>query len=166
LVGHSKSRRRVIRIGVLADTHVGLLEDIPKKIIDSLSTVDLIVHAGDFTTREVLNRLNQLAEVKAVQGNMDSSELRTALPVKEILEIENKRIGITHGSGSHWGIEDRAKRIFEQDQVDVIIYGHSHQAQNKVSDNIIFFNPGKATNSFGILTIEEEVRGEIISSKS
>ncbi len=155
-----------MRIGVLADTHVSLVEDIPKKIIDSLSTVDLIVHAGDVTTSEVLNGLKQLAEVKAVQGNMDSNELRTALPVKEIFEIGNKRIGVTHGSGSPWGIEDRAKRIFDQDHVDVIIYGHSHHPQNQVSDNILFFNPGKATNSFGILTIEEEVRGEIISSKS
>jgi putative phosphoesterase len=155
-----------MRVAVLADTHVSSIKDLPRKIIDSLSTFDLIVHAGDLTTKEVLNGLKQLAEVKAVQGNMDSTELRATLPVKEILEIGNKRIGITHSSGGPWEIEDRARRIFDRDQVDVIIYGHSHQSQNKVTDNILFFNPGKATNSFGILTIEEEVRGEIISSKS
>jgi hypothetical protein len=138
-------------------------EDIPRKIIDSLSTVDLIIHAGDFTTIEVLNGLGKLGEMKAVQGNMDSAELKSILPIKEVIKIGNKRIGITHGSGSPWRIEQRVRKMF--DRVDIIVYGHSHQAQNKVIDNILFFNPGKATNSFGILTIEEGVKGEIISSR-
>jgi len=150
---------------VLSDTHVSSLENIPKKIIDSLSAVDLIIHAGDFTTMEVLTGLKQLGEVKAVQGNMDSYELKNVLPVREILEIGNKRIGITHGSGSPWRIEHRVRKIFDQEQVDIIVYGHSHQSQNKVIEGVLFFNPGKATSSFGILTIEEEVKGEIISSR-
>jgi len=149
---------------VLSDTHVSSLENIPKKIIDSLSAVDLIIHAGDFTTMEVLTGLKQLGEVKAVQGNMDSYELKNVLPVREILEIGNKRIGITHGSGSPWRIEHRVRKIFDQEQVDIIVYGHSHQSQNKVIEGVLFFNPGKATSSFGILTIEENVKGEIISS--
>jgi putative phosphoesterase len=159
-----------MRIAVLADTHVNGLEHLPKKIIDALSTVDLIIHAGDFTDAQVLEELRQLREVKAVQGNMDSMELKTVLPVKEIVEIENKRIGITHGSGSPWGIEERVieervRKMFESDRIDVIVYGHSHKSQNKVIDDILFFNPGKATDSFGILTIDREAKGEIINSQ-
>ena len=155
-----------MRIGVLADTHMHSFEDIPRKIIDSLSTVDLIIHAGDFTTIEVLNGLKQLGEVRAVQGNMDSAEIKRMLPVKEIIEVGNKKIGITHGSGGPWRIEHRVRKIFDQEQVDIIVYGHSHQSQNKVTEGIFFFNPGKAGNSFGILIIEgDEVKGEIISSK-
>ncbi len=155
-----------MRIGVLADTHTCLFEDIPGKIIDFLSSVDLIIHAGDFVSLGVLDRLRQLGEVKAVQGNMDSVEIKSVLPVKEIIEIGNKRIGIIHGSGGPWRIEHRVREAFNQDQVDIIVYGHSHQSQNKVIEGILFFNPGKATNSFGILIIEgEEVSGEIISSK-
>jgi hypothetical protein len=165
LTCHCQARRHILRIGVLSDTHISSFENIPQKIIDSLSTVDLIIHAGDFTTVEVLRGLQQLGEVKAVQGNMDSAELKSTLPVKEIIEVGNKRIGITHGWGSPWRIEHKVREMFDQDQVDVIVYGHSHHSQNKLIDNILFFNPGKATNSFGILTIEEEVRGEIINSK-
>jgi len=154
-----------MRIAVLADTHVNRLEHLPKKIIDALSTVDLIIHAGDFTDVQVLEELRRLREVKAVHGNMDSTELKTVLPVKEIVEIENKRIGITHGSGSPWGIEERVRKMFESDRIDIIIYGHSHRSQNKVIDDILLFNPGKATDSFGILTIHEETKGEIISSR-
>jgi len=152
-------------IAVLADTHVNTLEHLPRKIIDAISTVDLIIHAGDFTDVQVLKELEQLRGVKAVQGNMDSTELKTVLPVKAIVEIENKRIGITHGSGSPWGIEGRVRKMFESDRIDIIVYGHSHQSQNKVIDGILFFNPGKATDSFGILTIDGEAKGEIISSR-
>jgi putative phosphoesterase len=154
-----------MRIAVLADTHVHMLEHLPKKIIDALSTVDLIIHAGDFTDVQVLKELKRLGEVKAVQGNMDSTELKTILPVREIVEIENKRIGITHGSGSPWGIEKRVRKIFESNQIDIIIYGHSHRSQNKVINDILFFNPGKATDSFGILTIDGGAKGEIFSSR-
>ena len=154
-----------MRIAVLADTHVKTLEHLSKKMIDAISTVDLIIHAGDFTDLQVLKELKQLRGVKAVQGNMDSMELKILLPVKEIVEIENKRIGVTHGSGSPWGIEERVRKMFESDRIDIIVYGHSHQSQNKVIDDILLFNPGKATESFGILTIDEEAKGEIISSR-
>ena len=149
---------------MLADTHATSFEEVPRKIVAALSTVALIIHAGDFTTTEVLNELKQLGEVKAVQGNMDSSEIKSTLPVKEIIEAKNKRIGIIHGSGPPWGIEQRVREMFDQ-QVDIIVYGHSHEPQNKVIDGILFFNPGKATSSFGFLTIEEDIQGEIISSK-
>jgi putative phosphoesterase len=154
-----------MRIAVLADTHVNRLEHLPKKIIDTLSTVDLIIHAGDFTDIQLLKELKQLMEVKAVHGNMDSRELKTVLLVKEIVEIENKRIGITHGSGGPWGIEEGVRKMFESDRIDIIVYGHSHQPQNKVIKDILLFNPGKAADSFGILTIGGEVQGEIISSR-
>jgi len=154
-----------MQIAVLADTHVNRLEHLPKKIIDALSTVDLIIHAGDFTDVQLLKELKRLRKVKAVRGNMDSTELKTVLPVKEIVEIENKRIGITHGSGGPWGIEERVRKMFESDRIDIIVYGHSHQSQNKVINDILFFNPGKATDSFGILTIDGEAKGEIISSR-
>jgi len=154
-----------MRIIVLADTHINTLEYLPKKIIDAISTVDLIIHAGDFTDVQLLKELKQLREVKAVQGNMDSMELKTTLPVKEIFEIESKRIGITHGSGSPWGIGERVRKMFELDRIDVIVYGHSHQSQNTIINNILFFNPGKATDSFGILTINGEAIGEIINSR-
>ena len=153
-----------MKIAVLSDTHVSSVKGLPKKLIDLLSSVDFIIHAGDFTTIEVLDELRQLREVKAVSGNMDSVELRAMLPAKEIVEIGNKRIGITHGWGAPWGIEKRVRNVFAQDDLDIIVYGHSHESQNKVIDGVLFFNPGKASNSFGIITIEEDIKGEIISS--
>jgi len=91
-----------MKIAVLSDTHVSSVKGLPKKILDLLSRVDLIIHAGDFTSTEVLNELKQIGEVKAVHGNMDSAELKAMLPAKEIIDTGNKRIGITHGWGASW----------------------------------------------------------------
>jgi len=155
-----------MRIAVLADTHVSRLEDIPANIVHAISRVDLIVHAGDFTDLRALTDLQRLKEVRAVQGNMDSMQLRTILPVKNIVEVHDKRIGITHGSGGPWGIDESVRSAFDGDQVDVIVYGHSHRAQNEVIDGVLLFNPGTATESFGILTVDGGgVMGEIMSSR-
>ena len=149
-----------ITIGVLSDTHARSLTEIPAKTLDALSRVDLIVHAGDFVTRDVLDGLRRLGEVKAVRGNMDSLQLGQMLPQKELVLVGRKKIGVTHGSGSPFGLAKRVGRMFED--VDAIIYGHSHVAQNKVIDGVLFFNPGSGRRSFGLLIVGKDIRGKII----
>ncbi|MCX6008511.1 MAG: metallophosphoesterase family protein [Chloroflexi bacterium] len=149
-----------MKIGVLSDTHIHLAEEIPQGIVRVLSNVDLIVHAGDFVGSQVLERLKQLGEVKAVHGNVDSMKLRGLLPEKELLVAGGKKIGIIHGWGGPEGIERRVRELF--DDVDIIIYGHSHRAKIERIGDVLFFNPGPGYKSFGILTIEEEVKGEIV----
>ena len=149
-----------MRIGVLSDSHADSFTQLHDKIITALLNVDLIIHAGDFVAKDVLDGLKQLGEVKAVRGNMDSDELKGILPEKELLEIEGKRVGIIHGWGSPYGIDDRVGEVFSG--VDIIIYGHSHYPQNETKNGVLFFNPGQARNSFGILTIGAKVSGKII----
>ena len=149
-----------MRIGVLSDTHIHLAEEIPPAILKVFPEVDLIVHAGDFVGSEVLEGLKRLGEVKAVHGNVDSMKLRSLLPEKELFEAGNKKIGITHGWGSPEGIEHRVRGLF--DDVDIIIYGHSHWAKIEQIGGVLFFNPGPGWQSFGILTIDEDVKSEII----
>jgi putative phosphoesterase len=149
-----------MRIGVISDTHATSFAEISDRILLALAEVDLIIHVGDFVTKDVLDGLKRVGEVKAVYGNMDSDELKQILPETELLLIEEKRIGVTHGWGSPYGIEDRISRMFED--VDVIVYGHSHLSRNAVRKGILFFNPGRAVSSFGILTVGKEISGEII----
>ena len=149
-----------MRIGVISDTHLRFFEEIPHEVVKEFSNVDLIVHAGDFTALEVLEGLRQLSEVKAVRGNMDSAELRSLLSDKELFVAGGKKIGVTHGTGAPWGVEHRIRDMF--DEVDIIIYGHTHGARNEEIWGTLFFNPGKGSRSFGILTIEDGINGEII----
>ena len=149
-----------MRIGVISDTHVKAFSDIPEPILIALAEVDLIVHAGDFTERAVLDGLRALGEVKAVHGNMDSGELKRMLPQQELFVVNQKRVGLTHGWGGPWGIADRVRKTFSD--VDIIIYGHSHQPSNQYIQGSLLFNPGRARDSFGLLTIDDEIKAEII----
>jgi len=149
-----------MKLGVLSDTHISSVDQLDERVVKALKEVDIIIHAGDFIVREVLDGLKQLGEVKAVHGNVDSEELKGLLPERELFEIEGRRIGLIHGWGSPWGIDDRVGQVF--DGVDIIIYGHSHYAQNETKNGVLFFNPGQARRSFGILTLGDEVKGEII----
>jgi putative phosphoesterase len=149
-----------MKIGVLSDSHVSSFAQLNDKILTALAEVDLIVHAGDFVTKDVLDGLKQMGQVKAVRGNMDSDEIKGILPEKELLEIGDRKIGIIHGWGSPYGIDDRVGNVFSG--VDIIIYGHSHYPQNEIKNGVLFFNPGQARSSFGILTIGTEVSGGII----
>ncbi len=149
-----------MRIGVISDTHASTLDDLPKPILTALAGVDLIVHAGDFTERAVLEGLKTLGEIKAVQGNMDSAEIKGLLPKQDLFTIYGKRVGLVHGSGGPWGIAHRIREMFSD--ADLIIYGHSHEATNQVIQGILLFNPGRARDSFGLLTIDEDIKGEIV----
>ena len=149
-----------MRIGVISDTHVKTFDELPAPIITALAGVDLIVHAGDFTERPVLEGLKRLGAMKAVCGNMDSAELKRTLPQKELFIVNGKKIGLIHGWGAPWGIASRVREKFSD--VAIIIFGHSHQPCNQYIGGSLLFNPGRASDSFGLLTIDDEVRAEII----
>lgn len=148
-----------MRIGVISDSHVKTFRDIPDPVLIALGEVDLIIHAGDFTERAVLEGLRTLGDVKAVCGNMDSGELKRMLPQKELFVVNGKKIGVTHGLGGPWGIADRVREMFSD--VDIIIYGHSHTPYNQLVRGSLLFNPGSARESFGLLTIGDEIKAEI-----
>ena len=160
----------MIKVGVVSDTHLRAAEDLPSKLLSALREVDLILHAGDLVSLTVLDGLKKIAsQVKVVWGNMDPPEVKRVLPKKEIILIKQFRIGLTHGSGAPFNLVQSVKEEFENEQLDCIVYGHSHSPYNEVRQGILYFNPGSPTdrffapyNSCGILEIDTEIVGKII----
>ena len=149
-----------MKIGVLSDTHLEKPNDKLKRAVQAMGDVDMIFHLGDIVSLDVIKFLEEKAPVKAVHGNMDPPEVVKHLPKKLILEIEGIRFGLTHGSGAPWGIEDRIKSLFHGDDVDVIVFGHTHNPVKTKKGRILFLNPGSPTDSFyakentvGIITV-------------
>ena len=158
-----------MKIGVLSDTH--LMEPHPefKKWIEShFKDVEKIIHAGDFVDLSVAEYLSSQKELIAVFGNMDPPEIRKAFPRKRVIEIGKFKIGLVHGGGSPLGIESRVRDEFDKNEVNVIVYGHSHTPANHRVKDLYLFNPGSPTRSFihgptlGILHVGETIEGEII----
>ena len=156
-----------MKIGIISDTHLNGVNSRLKEIYNNHFTdVDMIIHAGDAVSAEIIEFLGQ-KHLHAVQGNMDSQEIKDRLPIKKIFEANDVRIVLIHGWGSSIGIEERIKPEFED--IQVIVYGHSHRAVNHMHDGILFFNPGTATgfcadgiHSIGILDVGRGITGNII----
>jgi putative phosphoesterase len=156
-----------MKIGVLSDTH--LREPGPefKRIIEAhFRDVEKIFHAGDFVDMAVAEYLSGQKDLIGVCGNMDPLEIRGAFPRKRVIEIGDFKIGLVHGGGAPFGMESRVRDEF--DDVDAIVYGHTHTPANHQAKNIYFFNPGSAARSFthrptlGVLNIGKRIEGEII----
>jgi len=156
-----------MKIGVLSDTHLREPHPEFKRTIEfHFKDVEKIFHAGDFVDWSIAEYLSDQKELIAVCGNMDSQDIRKAFPQKKIIELKGFKIGLIHGGGPPFGIEARVRGEF--DEVDAIVYGHSHTPANHWVKNILFFNPGSPTRSFihkptlGILHLGEKIEGEII----
>ena len=162
------------RILVISDTHVPeRAQKLPPQFVNQIRSEEIIVHAGDFTNLEVLQELQKLGKVYAVWGNMDEGRVKKVLPEKEILEIEGKKIGIYHGSGAPDNLEKKVYDKFDQN-LDVIVFGHSHTPYNQKLENCLMFNPGSLSGnkntglpSYGILNIDQsEIWGEIVEIRN
>jgi putative phosphoesterase len=152
-----------VKLGIISDTHARTIDEIPVTIRETLASVDLIIHAGDFTHEAVLDGLRTMGKVKAVRGNMDSAELKRILPEREEFEVSGKKIGLVHGSGAPWGIAERVRKQFSG--LNIIIFGHSHEPCNRYIQGVLLFNPGQARNSFGLLTIDDVIKASILRAE-
>ena len=74
---------------------------------------------------------------------------RPGLPLKRILNIADFRVGLIHGWGSPAMVPVNVLNEFKQDNLDLIIFGHSHTPYLKYSGHTLLFNPGSATDHRG-----------------
>jgi hypothetical protein len=157
-----------MKIGVISDTHMTGPQPLLEKVVKTyFKQVDLILHAGDLTHMGVLDSFEG-KEVIAVAGNSDSREVKQRLPEKEILRVQDFKIGLVHGWGFPVGL---AKRLDSSSEgLHCLVYGHSHRPANHYRKGVLYFNPGAFCGgvfslwhrTIGILTIEKDIRGKII----
>jgi len=158
-----------MKIGVISDTHMVKPSDSLIRLMESVfADVSMVLHAGDLTSSEILEAFSG-KKVVSVRGNMDHYDVSQDFPDKRVIEVEGYRIGLTHGWGARTGVEDRIKEVFQN--VQAIVYGHTHKPANHVKDEVLFFNPGAFSDttfgdrnqSVGLLTIDNGIKGTIIN---
>jgi len=157
----------VVRILVISDTHLKRSEDMPTQILEIAKQVDLVIHAGDVTREAVLFGLEENCKVVAVRGNMDALPVSSHFPERTRLDAEGIRIGVVHGFGAPDQVVYNVRNLFKD--VDIIIFGHSHQYLLKSWDGVIMLNPGSPTDhrrapypSYGLIEIDStHIKAEI-----
>lgn len=155
----------ITKIAVIADTHHPLEPALPEPLLETLQQSDLIIHLGDFSDIEAYKAIQKLAPLIAVYGNADDDEVRTLLPDKKRLEIHGYSVGLVHGWGPPKNLEKRVAKVYPD--VDLLLFGHSHQPVLIRENNRLLFNPGSATNnrdgtkSYGIIQLGKEIQADI-----
>ncbi|MCB4205346.1 metallophosphatase family protein [Deferribacterales bacterium Es71-Z0220] len=150
-----------MKITVISDTHTDSIKNIPKKLLDDIALSDAVIHAGDivgYTLIKELTLINPL--IYPVKGNTDPY-LPDLLPKKRELNFNGTTVGVIHGDGSPFGLENRL--LYEFENTDLIIYGHTHKPFYGKFRKQYLLNPGSPTNnrwtdknSYAILTIENK----------
>jgi uncharacterized protein len=135
-----------VLVAVISDTHLPRgARRIPAECWERMADADLIIHAGDFVKREVLDEIASLGPpVAGVIGNMDGFDLRGVLPERSEIEAGGVRIGLVHDAGQATGRLARMRRAFPD--VEAVVFGHSHIPLHQEADGFQIFNPGSPTD--------------------
>jgi putative phosphoesterase len=132
-------------VAIVADTHMPRGQRaIPPRCRELMLESQLILHAGDFVSEEVLREIEALGRpVHGVSGNMDSPALRRILPRRTVVDMEAARIAMVHDAGPARGRLARLRRTFPE--VDAVVFGHSHLPLHERDGDFQIFNPGSPT---------------------
>jgi putative phosphoesterase len=137
-----------VLIAAISDTHLPRgRRRLPDACVERLREADLILHAGDLSTAEVLHDIEAIGPpVKAVYGNVDDSTLCATLP--EALEVrtpDGARIAMVHDAGPRTRRLERMRIRFPD--AHAVVFGHSHIPLHEQSpDGFQIFNPGSPTD--------------------
>jgi uncharacterized protein len=151
-------------IAVISDTHMPRGgRRLPAACVERIAAADLLLHAGDFVTLEVLRELEAIGSpLAAVHGNVDTVEVRRLLPAERVVEAAGVRIALLHDAGPRAGRLERMRRRFG-DRADAVVFGHSHlPLHEQGEDGFQIFNPGSPTerrrapgHTMGMARVEE-----------
>jgi len=158
-----------VRVAVLSDTHAPRFwKRCPPAVAEHLRDVDLILHAGDVCTVNVLEELSAYAPVRVVLGNNDGPDLAEwGAPETLELDLAGLAVAMIHDSGPKTGRPLRMRRRFPT--ADLVIFGHSHIPMDLTADGVRIFNPGSPTDKrrqpYGTLGRLEITDGTLVAAE-
>ena len=124
--------------------------------------MDLILHCGDLECLGVLDYLEAVAPVLAVRGYEDPTERGRRLANKtRLVQAEEITIGMVHDiqwpgpkiptspDGTRLGLHPGySRQVLSQKfggEVDVVVFGDTHEEMVVYWDNVLMVNPGSPT---------------------
>jgi len=120
-------------LGLISDTH-GLLRE---EAVRALRGSDLLLHAGDVGTPQILDTLKTIAPVVAVRGNVDTDKWGQTLPLTEAIQADSVMIYMLHIL-QDLDINPAAGGF------QIVVSGHSHKPGQTEKDGVLYINPGSA----------------------
>lgn len=135
---------------LLADTHVPKrARDLPAEVWAAVAAAEVVVHAGDWVSEGMLDRLQAAAPLLlACHGNNDGGALRRRLPAIAGADLAGVHVTVVHQTGAAKGREQRAERRFPG--TELLVFGHSHIPWDSTTPaGMRLLNPGSPTDRRG-----------------
>ncbi len=153
-----------MKIGLISDTHLpGAMPEFPPQVATAFLGVDMILHAGDINTSAVLDWLERIAPVLAVDMSPGlTREYDSRVEFRRVLDLDGYAIGLAHDLGLQGmggepfpgaiasdfpsdGSLTKALQHFFGRRVDIAIFGHTHHELIEWHQGMLLINPGSAT---------------------
>jgi uncharacterized protein len=156
-------------IGIIADTHDNMTT--LKRAVDYFNSANVrqVIHAGDFVSPFTFRALKELrCDFTGIFGNNDGDRLllqkRSGGKLynqPHLLELAGRKIIVMH----EHNIVDA---LAASGHYDLVIYGHTHEAEIRLVRNTLIINPGEASGwLYGKTTVAvadlSEMTAEIIT---
>jgi len=145
-----------MRILIISDSHE--TKNPITKAIENEPTANILIFLGD-GEKGFLEVAAVYPEKKFyyVQGNCDfDSNLKN----DEVIEIENKKILITHGH--KYDVKNGLSKLLKEAKIknaDIVLYGHTHIPSANKTNGLYMMNPGSVSNpneglpTYGVIDI-------------
>jgi putative phosphoesterase len=110
-------------VGLISDTHSYFDPRLPAVF----RGVERILHAGDIGSLDVIARLEEIAPVAAVHGNMDNPLIAARFPADATLQIGGLTVYLVHRpQDARPGLDAR-----------IVVQGHTHRSLVEEKDDIL-----------------------------
>ncbi len=153
-----------MKIGLISDTHIPeVAEELSPHVGRAFKGVDLILHAGDVYVPSCLDWLERVAPVRAVElGGAVHFNADSRVAHKQVIEVQGHAIGLVHdlmlpgitgdvrpgalqAAFPDDGSLQRALRHVFGARVDIVVFGHTHEALIEAYQGVLLVNPGSPT---------------------
>ena len=138
-------------------------DDLLRAVIKKESSIKAIFIAGDleldtYEVNDIIASNSPSTDVFMVSGNCDSySGSASLLPGKLTTEFKGRKIFMTHGHRYRNADKVTMSYAAMEEGCDIVIYGHTHIAEDLSLYGIRFINPGALKNgSYAIMSITDE----------
>lgn len=141
---------KTLLVGLIADTHdcLPMVDRAIRRLNEE--NVEIVLHAGDYVSPFVIPKFKELkARLIGVFGNNngDHELLKKRFSENDRLEmrgnfaevtVDGLKIALVHGSD-----RELLKALIEGECFDVIVHGHSHNAEVYLKGKTLVVNPGE-----------------------
>jgi putative phosphoesterase len=136
-----------MRLVLISDTHLPVrAKRLPAAVWDAIDDADVVIHAGDWVSVELLDELESRAQrLIGCWGNNDGPVLRARLPEVARVSLDGLEVAVVHETGPSRGREERCESAYPE--VDLLVFGHSHIPWDTTTPKgLRLLNPGSPTD--------------------